>query len=61
MPLPSNGVLALNGSSRPGETVQSKPKQAMIVRMSEQTLKALSTFPNNPPIQIEFGDKPVQP
>lgn len=59
MPLPSNGSLSLLGYSRPGDTVQSRPKQAMIVRMSVETLDALEAFPNQPQLDFEFGDMPV--
>ncbi|KAF6741872.1 hypothetical protein DFP72DRAFT_1083024 [Ephemerocybe angulata] len=58
MPLPTNGSYPVLGYSRPGEAVQSKPKQAMIVRMSPETLDALQDFPNNPPIDFQFGDTP---
>ncbi|KAF8894147.1 hypothetical protein BD779DRAFT_979856 [Infundibulicybe gibba] len=55
MPLPVNGSLLLQGHSRPGETLHSKPKQAIIVRMSEETLEALEAFPQHPQMDFEFG------
>lgn len=60
MPLPPNTTLSLHGYSKPGDTVQSKPKQAMIIRMSAETLDALEDFPNQPPLQFEFGDTTVR-
>jgi hypothetical protein len=59
MPLPANNTLSLQGYSRPGDTVHSKPKQAMIVRMSAETLEALEVFPQQPQMDFEFGDNPV--
>ncbi|EGN99749.1 hypothetical protein SERLA73DRAFT_179932 [Serpula lacrymans var. lacrymans S7.3] len=56
MPLPGDGVLSLQGLSRPGDALHSKPKQAMIVRMSAETLEALEAFPNHPPMDFEFGE-----
>ena len=56
MPLPSNGVLPLQGYSKPGDTQYSKPKQAMIVRMTAETLEALE---NQPKMQFDFGNNPV--
>ncbi|KAF7428344.1 hypothetical protein PC9H_007565 [Pleurotus ostreatus] len=58
MPLPANGSLSLQGHSRPGDAVHSKPKQAMLVRMSAETLEALSNFQNQPQMDFEFGDNP---
>ncbi|KAH7928899.1 hypothetical protein BV22DRAFT_1057898 [Leucogyrophana mollusca] len=58
MPLPNGATLSLQGHSRPGDSVQSKPKQAMIVRMSTETLEALESFPNCPPMDFEFGENP---
>lgn len=61
MPLPSGTQLSLQGHSRPGDTVHTKPKQAMIVRMSAETLEALEDFSTNPEMKFEFGDSPVSP
>ncbi|KAH0828047.1 hypothetical protein J3R83DRAFT_3697 [Lanmaoa asiatica] len=55
MPLPDSTPLSLQVSSN---AVQSKPKRAMIVRMSAETLDALEAFPNHPPMSFEFGDNP---
>ncbi|KAG8214108.1 hypothetical protein J3R82DRAFT_10868 [Butyriboletus roseoflavus] len=55
MPLPSSAPLSLQVSSN---AVQSKPKRAMIVRMSAETLDALEAFPNHPPLSFDFGDVP---
>ena len=55
MPLPES-ALSLHVHSN---AVQSKPKRAMIVRMSAETLDALDTFPNHPPLSFTFGDAPV--
>lgn len=58
MPLPSGTPLSLQGHSRPGDTVQTKPKHAMIVRMSAETLEALEDLSSNPVMNFEFGDSP---
>ncbi|KAH7888931.1 hypothetical protein F5I97DRAFT_1925479 [Phlebopus sp. FC_14] len=58
MPLPDNTPLSLQVPSNLGNAVQSKPKRAMIVRMSAETLEALEAFPNQPQMQVEFGDNP---
>lgn len=60
MPLPHNTALSLLGYSRPGDAVQSKPKQAMIIRMSTETLDALESFPNHPQMEFELGANPVR-
>ncbi|KAH9948660.1 hypothetical protein B0H21DRAFT_805422 [Amylocystis lapponica] len=56
MPLPGNGTLSLQGQGRPGDTLYSKPKRAMIVRMSAETFEALEGFPNQPKMEFEFGE-----
>lgn len=61
MPLPSGTPLSLQGHSRPGDTVQTKPKHAMIVRMSAETLEALEDLSSSPVMNFEFGDSPVSP
>ncbi|KAG1762898.1 hypothetical protein EDD22DRAFT_889486 [Suillus occidentalis] len=58
MPLPSGTPLSLQGHSRPGDTVQTKPKHAMIVRMSAETLEALEDLSSSPVMNFEFGDNP---
>ena len=60
MPLPADGILTLQGHSRPGDTIQTKAKkQAMIVRLSEEAFRLLGTYPNQPPMEFEFGENPV--
>jgi RNA polymerase II elongation factor ELL len=59
MPLPGNGVLSLHGHSRPGDTIHSNPKHAMIVRMSDETLELLEGYPNKLSMDFEFGENPV--
>ncbi|KIK27576.1 hypothetical protein PISMIDRAFT_8008 [Pisolithus microcarpus 441] len=56
MPLPDTGPLSLHSGL--GNAVQSKPKQAMIVRLSAETLEALEAFPNHPEMHFDFGDNP---
>jgi len=56
MPLPHDGTIYLTGCSRPGETSQSCPKQAMIIRMSDKTLDLLEAMPQ---LHFEFSDNPV--
>ncbi|KII92182.1 hypothetical protein PLICRDRAFT_172308 [Plicaturopsis crispa FD-325 SS-3] len=59
MPLPSNATLSVQGHSRPGDTVHSKPKQAMIVRLSDETLDAIDAFnPQKPHMEFDFGKMP---
>ncbi|KAG1751448.1 uncharacterized protein EDB91DRAFT_1105640 [Suillus paluster] len=58
MPLPSGTSLSLQGHSRPGDTIQTKPKHAMIVRMSAETLEALEDLSSVPAMNFEFGDEP---
>ncbi|KAI0684194.1 hypothetical protein BC835DRAFT_1293675 [Cytidiella melzeri] len=58
MPLPPNGILSLQGHVGPGGTESSKPKQAMIVRMSAETFEALEAQPTPPKLEVEFGDNP---
>ncbi|KAI9571207.1 hypothetical protein HD554DRAFT_2187682 [Boletus coccyginus] len=55
MPLPNGAPLALLVNSN---AVQSRPKRAMIVRMSAETLDALEAFPAHPPLSIDFGGNP---
>lgn len=56
MPLPSDTPLSLQGYSRPGDTVQSKPKQAIIIRMSAPTLDALDALPQGAKLNVEFNE-----
>lgn len=58
MPLPEN-TLSLGPHTNPGESEHSKPKVAMLVRMSTETLDALQALGEKPPIDVEFGDLPV--
>lgn len=55
MPLPPNSAITLQGYS----AVTNKPKVAMIVRMTEETLDALANLTNTDRMDVEFGDKPV--
>lgn len=57
MPLPIDTCLTLLPHTNPGESDCSRPKQAMIVRMSAESLEAL--YPcdgEQPPLEFEFGD-----
>lgn len=60
MPLPTNTSIPLLGCSRPGEVAPSKPKQAMIVRMSAEAFDALQAFPNHPQMIFQFDEKSVR-
>lgn len=60
MPLPTTGSISLQGHSRPGEGVTTKPKLAMIVRMTEETLDALQNLPTGDRMLFEFGERPVR-
>ncbi|KAH9007970.1 hypothetical protein EDB83DRAFT_2459560 [Lactarius deliciosus] len=57
MPLPVavNGTISLQGSARQGDAPQPLTKRAMIIRMSEETLEALTAYPAHPSLQFEFG------
>lgn len=59
MPLPTNGPLSLQGHTRPGEGISTKPKLAMIVRMTEETLDALQNLPPEERMDFEFGEHAV--
>ena len=59
MPLPPNGILSLQGPVGPGGADTLKPKQAMIVRMSQETFEALEAQPNPPKVEVEFGANSV--
>lgn len=58
MPLPKNGSISLQGHSRPGEGTTTKPKIAMVVRMTEDALDALQNVMSTDRMEFEFGDKP---
>ena len=58
MPLPSNCALSLLGHSRPGDTVHSKPKQAIIIRLSTEILDALEANPDA--IKVDFSGSPAR-
>lgn len=60
MPLPADQTLSILPYSRPGDAVQSKPKTAMLVRMSAETLLTLESQPAQTQVHVEFGDKPVR-
>ncbi|KAF7361969.1 hypothetical protein MVEN_00541900 [Mycena venus] len=55
MSLPTNVKLSVQGHSRPGDISHSIPKQAMIVRMTAETLDALQA---NPRMEFTFGPEP---
>jgi hypothetical protein len=62
MPLPADGAFPLTGYSKPGEAATSRPKQAMIVRLSPETLDALQALQDSSDPQrmaFTFGDNPV--
>ena len=58
MPLPINSTLSLFGASRPGDAFPSKPKKAMLVRMSSEILDALEASAQ-PLVQFDFSETPV--
>ena len=58
MPLPINTTLSLFGASRPGDALPSKPKKAMLFRMSSDILDALESS-TQPQVQFQFGENPV--
>lgn len=57
MPLPTDTTLGLMGFSKPGETSQSRPKQAMLIRMSDKTLDLLESSPQ---LHFDFSESPVR-
>ena len=58
---PRCGPLSLHVHSSWGNTVRLKPKQAVIIRMSTETLEALESFSNHPEMHFDFGSNPVSP
>lgn len=58
MPLPENTTISLHGHSRPEDALHSKPKQAIFLRMSAETLEALQASPL-PQVQFTFGKRSV--
>jgi hypothetical protein len=60
MPLPINTTLSLFGASRPGDALPSKPKKAMLVRLSSDILDTLEASVQ-PLVQFELGENPVRP
>ncbi|KZT66349.1 hypothetical protein DAEQUDRAFT_813588 [Daedalea quercina L-15889] len=58
MPLPGSTTLSLQGLPKPGDALYSKPKQAMIVRMTAEALEALEVGRGNAAMDFEFGDNP---
>jgi RNA polymerase II elongation factor ELL len=57
MSLPGGVKLSVQGHSRPGDTLHSVPKQAMLVRMTAETLDALQATPT---MEFAFGSEPVR-
>ncbi|KAI0630215.1 hypothetical protein C8Q77DRAFT_1136970 [Trametes polyzona] len=58
MPLPADATLTLQGQYRPGDPLHTKPKQAMLIRMSAETLEQLEDTQNLPKLHFEFGKTP---
>ncbi|KAF5385882.1 hypothetical protein D9615_002475 [Tricholomella constricta] len=57
MPLPE-ASLSLGPHTHPGESEHSKPKVAMLVRLSTETLDAIQALGEKPAMDFEFGDAP---
>ena len=53
MPLPGSTTLSLQGLPKPGDALYSKPKQAMIVRMTPELLDSIGR--GNGEIEFDFG------
>ena len=60
MPLPANTTVLLQGSSQPGDPLGYKPKQAMIIRMTQETFEALQDVENHSKVEFDFGNTPVR-
>lgn len=58
MPLPPDSTLSLSAQPSPSEIVSAKSRQAMVVRMSAETLDALELAAQN--MDVEFSDNPVR-
>jgi hypothetical protein len=58
MPLPPDCILPLFAQPSPSEMVSAKSRQAMIVRMSAETLDALELAAQS--MDVEFSDNPVR-
>lgn len=56
MPLPENTTISLHNLSRPEDALHSKPKQAIFLRLSAETLEALQASPT-PQVQFTFGKR----
>ncbi|KAG5641139.1 hypothetical protein DXG03_005935 [Asterophora parasitica] len=57
MPLPESS-LTLGPHTNPGESEHSKPKVAMLVKLSTETLDAIQALGEKPAMDFEFGDAP---
>jgi hypothetical protein len=61
MPLPADSTLALLPNTTPGTSELARPKQALIIRMSEEVLDALQDFGNEKAsFEFDLGDTPVR-
>ena len=60
MPLPTNGPLSLQNNPIAGQTAPTKPKRAMIVRMSQEVLEALEDPSAASQLEFDFGSAPVR-
>ncbi|RDX47879.1 hypothetical protein OH76DRAFT_1441121 [Lentinus brumalis] len=58
MPLPVESTLSLIGLPAEGDALYSRPKHAMIVRMSAETFDALDQLGDSKKMEVQFGDNP---
>ncbi|TBU33713.1 hypothetical protein BD311DRAFT_794033 [Dichomitus squalens] len=58
MPLPANSTVLLQGSSQPGDPLGYKPKQAMLIRMTQETFEALQDPETHSSLEFNFGNAP---
>ncbi|KAH9935708.1 uncharacterized protein B0H18DRAFT_976960 [Fomitopsis serialis] len=58
MPLPDGTTLSIQGVPKPGDVLYTKPKQAMLVRMTSEALEALEASRGTAAMEFEFGDNP---
>lgn len=58
MPLPENTTISLQNHTRPEDVLHSKPKQAIFLRLSAETLEALQAS-SAPQVQFTFGKRSV--
>lgn len=55
MPLPHNVKIPLHGHSQPNDPRPSKPKQVMVLKLSDSILEALGNSADGTKLSVRFG------